>query len=196
MTLEQIDYFICAAQSRTFFDAAEAMHISQSSLSKQIMKLEKAIFACGCFWGAQYQFEHAKGVVRSTVGYIGGHKEHPAYEEVKAHTTGHAEATLVEFDAEQTSFTELCKLFFEIHDPAQTDGQGPDIGPQYRSEIFYLNDKQKEEAEAVIALLKEKGYEVNTKLTPTTFWEGEEYHQHYYDKTGGEPYCHIRVKKF
>lgn len=123
--------------------------------------------------------------------------EHPAYEEVKAHTTGHAEATLVEFDAEQTSFTELCKLFFEIHDPAQTDGQGPDIGPQYRSEIFYLNDKQKEEAEAVIALLKEKGYEVNTKLTPaTTFWEGEEYHQHYYDKTGGEPYCHIRVKKF
>ena len=135
--------------------------------------------------------------VRSTVGYIGGHKEHPAYEEVKAHTTGHAEATLVEFDAEQTSFTELCKLFFEIHDPAQTDGQGPDIGPQYRSEIFYLNDKQKEEAEAVIALLREKGYEVNTKLTPaTTFWEGEEYHQHYYDKTGGEPYCHIRVKKF
>lgn len=183
------------------------------------MKLEKAIFACGCFWGAQYQFEHAKGVVRSTVGYIGGHKEHPAYEEVKAHTTGHAEATLVEFDAEQTSFTELCKLFFEIHDPAQTNGQGPDIGPQYRSEIFYLNDKQKEEAEAVIALLREKGYEVNTKLTPattrantwqhaaklnvntkltpaTTFWEGEEYHQHYYDKTGGEPYCHIRVKKF
>lgn len=161
------------------------------------MKLEKAIFACGCFWGAQYQFEHAKGVVRSTVGYIGGHKEHPAYEEVKAHTTRHAEATLVEFDAEQTSFTELCKLFFEIHDPAQTDGQGPDIGPQYRSEIFYLNDKQKEEAEAVITLLRKKGYEVNTKLTPaTTFWEGEEYHQHYYDKTGGEPYCHIRIKKF
>lgn len=161
------------------------------------MKIEKAIFACGCFWGAQYQFEHAKGVVRSTVGYIGGHKEHPAYEEVKAHTTGHAEATLVEFDAEQTSFTELCKLFFEIHDPAQIDGQGPDIGPQYRSEIFYLNEKQKQEAEAVIALLREKGYVVNTKLTPaTTFWEGEEYHQHYYDKTGGEPYCHIRTKKF
>lgn len=136
-------------------------------------------------------------VVRSTVGYIGGHKEHPAYEEVKAHTTGHAEATLVEFDAEQTSFTDLCKLFFEIHDPAQTDGQGPDIGPQYRSEIFYLNEKQKQEAEAVIALLRKKGYVVNTKLTPaSTFWEAEEYHQHYYDKTGGEPYCHIRTKKF
>ena len=100
------------------------------------MKIEKAIFACGCFWGAQYQFEHAKGVVRSTVGYIGGHKDEPTYQEVKAHLTGHAEATLVEFDAEQTSFSELCKLFFEIHAPAQTDGQGPDIGDQYRSEIF------------------------------------------------------------
>lgn len=161
------------------------------------MKIEKAIFACGCFWGAQYQFEHAKGVVRSTVGYIGGHKDEPTYQEVKAHLTGHAEATLVEFNAEQTSFSELCKLFFEIHDPAQTDGQGPDIGDQYRSEIFYLDEKQKKEAEEVIQILRDKGYEVNTRLTPaTTFWKGEEYHQHYYDKTGGEPYCHIRIKKF
>lgn len=161
------------------------------------MKLEKAIFACGCFWGAQHQFERAKGVIRSQVGYIGGNKENPTYQEVKAHTTGHAEATLVEFDAEQTTYTDLCKLFFEIHDPAQTDGQGPDIGPQYRSEIFYLNEEQKQQAEAVICLLREKGYEVNTQLTPaTTFWPAEEYHQHYYDKTGGEPYCHIRVRKF
>ncbi len=121
------------------------------------MKIEKAIFACGCFWGAQYQFEHAKGVVRSTVGYIGGHKDEPTYQEVKAHLTGHAEATLVEFDAEQTSFSELCKLFFEIHDPAQTDGQGPDIGDQYRSEIFYLDEKQKKEAEEVIQILRDKG---------------------------------------
>lgn len=161
------------------------------------METEKAIFACGCFWGAQHLFERAAGVVRSTVGYIGGHKENPTYQEVKAHTTGHAEAVEVEFDPMQTSFTELCKLFFEIHDPAQTDGQGPDIGPQYRSEIFYLNEPQKQQAEEVIALLRSKGYEVNTRLTPaSTFWKAEEYHQHYYDKTGGEPYCHIRVKKF
>ena len=136
-------------------------------------------------------------MIRSEVGYIGADKENPTYQEVKAHTTGHAEATLVEFDAEQTTYTDLCKLFFEIHDPAQTDGQGPDIGPQYRSEIFYLNEAQKQQAEAVIALLREKGYEVNTRLTPATvFWPAEDYHQHYYDKTGGEPYCHIRVRKF
>lgn len=161
------------------------------------MRKEQAIFACGCFWSAQYQFERIKGVLRSTVGYIGGEKENPSYQEVKAHTTGHAEATQVEFDPEQVSYTDLCKVFFEIHDPAQTDGQGPDIGPQYRSEIFYLNETQKQEAEAVIDILRQKGYEVNTRLTPaTTFWEAEDYHQHYYEKTGGEPYCHIRIKKF
>ncbi len=161
------------------------------------MRKEQAIFACGCFWGAQYQFERIKGVLRSTVGYIGGEKENPSYQEVKAHTTGHAEATQVEFDPEQVSYTDLCKVFFEIHDPAQTDGQGPDIGPQYRSEIFYLNETQKQEAEAVIDILRQKGHEVNTRLTPaTTFWEAEDYHQHYYEKTGGEPYCHIRIKKF
>lgn len=161
------------------------------------MRKEQAIFACGCFWGAQYQFERIKGVLRSTVGYIGGEKENPSYQEVKAHTTGHAEATQVEFDPELVSYTDLCKVFFEIHDPAQTDGQGPDIGPQYRSEIFYLNETQKQEAEAVIDILRQKGHEVNTRLTPaTTFWEAEDYHQHYYEKTGGEPYCHIRIKKF
>lgn len=161
------------------------------------MRKEQAIFACGCFWGAQYQFERIKGVLRSTVGYIGGEKENPSYQEVKAHTTGHAEATQVEFDPEQVSYTDLCKVFFEIHDPAQTDGQGPDIGPQYRSEIFYLNETQKQEAEGVIDILRQKGHEVNTRLTPaTTFWEAEDYHQHYYEKTGGEPYCHIRIKKF
>lgn len=161
------------------------------------MRKEQAIFACGCFWGAQYQFERVKGVLRSTVGYIGGEKENPSYQEVKAHTTGHAEATQVEFDPELVSYTDLCKVFFEIHDPAQTDGQGPDIGPQYRSEIFYLNETQKQEAEAIIDILRQKGHEVNTRLTPaTTFWEAEDYHQHYYEKTGGEPYCHIRIKKF
>lgn len=161
------------------------------------MRKEEAIFAAGCFWGVQYQMEKANGVLKTEVGYIGGFKENPTYPEVKAHTTGHAEALRIEFDADKVSYTDLCKLFFEIHDPAQTDGQGPDLGPQYRSEIFYYNEQQKSEAEAVMAVLRGKGYTVNTRLTPaTTFWPAEDYHQHYYEKTGGEPYCHIRQKKF
>lgn len=161
------------------------------------MKTRKAIFACGCFWGVQHQFDRAKGVISTQVGYTGGKEENPTYQEVKAHNTGHAEAVLVEYDKEQTDYRELCKLFFEIHDPAQLDGQGPDIGPQYRSEIFYLDEKQKKEAEEIIALLREYRYEVNTRLTPAThFWPAEDYHQKYYDRTGGEPYCHIRVRKF
>ena len=161
------------------------------------MKPEKAIFAAGCFWGVQHQFQRVAGVTSTTVGYTGGTEENPTYPEVKAHLTHHVEAILVEYDAEVVSYEDLCKVFFEIHDPAQTDGVGPDIGPQYRSEIFYLNGKQKQIAEAVIGLLRSKGYEVNSILRPAEkFWVGEEYHQDYYNKTGGEPYCHIRVKKF
>lgn len=161
------------------------------------MKQERAIFAAGCFWGIQYQFQQIPGVLSTKVGYTGGPEENPKYPEVKAHQTHHVEAIVIDYDADLISYTDLCKVFFEIHDPAQIDGIGPDIGPQYRSEIFYLDVKQKQIAEEIIHLLRSKGYEVNTKLRPAQqFWEGEEYHQHYYEKNGGEPYCHIRVKKF
>ena len=161
------------------------------------MKVEKAIFAAGCFWGVQHQFEREPGVLNTTVGYTGGPETKPTYTQVKDHMTHHVEAILVDYDADMVSYTGLCKLFFEIHDPAQTDGIGPDLGPQYRSVIFYSDEKQKQEAEAVITLLRSKGHRVNTKLRPAeTFWEGEDYHQRYYERTGGEPYCHLRVKKF
>jgi peptide-methionine (S)-S-oxide reductase/peptide methionine sulfoxide reductase msrA/msrB len=159
--------------------------------------MEKAIFAAGCFWGVQHYLDRAPGVIRTTVGYTGGHKDNPSYEEVKEHTTGHAEAVEVEFDPVLTSFEELCRLFFEIHDPGQTGGQGPDIGPQYRSEIFYLDDKQRVTAQKLMQNLREKGHTVHTALTPATrFWPAENYHQHYYHKTGHNPYCHFRIKKF
>lgn len=161
------------------------------------MKVEKAIFAAGCFWGVQYQFERDPGVLNTTVGYIGGPEADPTYTKVKAHLTHHVEAILIDYDADMVSYTDLCKLFFEIHDPAQTDGIGPDLGPQYRSAIFYIDEKQKQEAEAVIELLRSKGHKVNTKLRPAElFWKAEDYHQHYYEKKGGEPYCHLRIKKF
>ena len=157
----------------------------------------KAIFAAGCFWGVQYQFQKMKGVLNTVVGYTGGNEENPTYTEVKAHHTHHVEAIEVEYDPEVVSYEDLCKLFFEIHDPGQTDGIGPDLGPQYRSEIFYSNEEELKCAEGLIEVLRGKGYEVNTKLRPAwRFWPAEDYHQHYYDKTGDEPYCHIRTKKF
>ena len=169
--------------------------------------MKTAIFAAGCFWGVQYYMNAAPGVIKTTVGFIGGFKNDPTYEEVKAHTTGHYEAIKVDYDETKTSFIDLCKLFFEIHDPAQTDGQGPDIGPQYRSAIFYLNNQQKKEALEVIKILTSKGHKVNTSLKPaagdefsenvfTKFWIAEDYHQDYYEKNGNKPYCHFRTPKF
>lgn len=156
-----------------------------------------AVFAGGCFWGVQHHFGKIPGVERTLVGYTGGEEQMPSYSQVRGHLTHHVEAVLVEFDPMKVSYTDLCKLFFEIHDPAQTDGQGEDIGPQYRSCVFYSSEEQKAQTEAVMDILRSKGYEVNTLVLPLAeFWIGEEYHQRYYEKTGGEPYCHFRVKKF
>ena len=161
------------------------------------MAEEKAIFAAGCFWGVQHQMQRIDGVLSTEVGYTGGEEANPTYPEVKAHRTHHVEAIEVTYDADRVDYLTLCRVFFEIHDPAQTDGVGPDLGPQYRSEIFYADEQQRAVAEAVIADLRSRGYEVNTVLRPVRrFWRAEDYHQHYYDKTGGEPYCHIRTKKF
>lgn len=159
--------------------------------------IEVGIFACGCFWGTQHQFQKQPGVLNTLVGYTGGNEDFPSYTDVRNHKTHHVEAVIVEFDPEQVSYEDLCKLFFEIHDPAQTDGVGPDLGPQYRSCLFYRNDAQKTIAEGVMQTLRDKGYVVNTLLLPEEpFYIGEAYHQRYYEKTGGEPYCHVRTKKF
>jgi len=158
---------------------------------------ETAIFAGGCFWGMEHYFIKEPGVIRTEVGYTGGHTEHPTYEEICNHNTGHAEAIRVTYDPEQTSFELLARLFFEIHDPTQVDRQGPDVGAQYRSEIFYLSDSQEKIALKLIEQLRQKGFQVATKVTPANlFWPAEEYHQNYYRKTGGNPYCHIRQKRF
>jgi len=156
-----------------------------------------AIFAGGCFWGVQHFFDKAPGVLKSEVGYTGGTKANPTYKEVCAHTTGHVEAIKVTYDPQKTSYEAMAKLFFEIHDPTQTNGQGPDLGPQYLSEVFYADENQKATAEKLIGLLKQKGYKVVTRVRPAvTFWPAEEYHQEYYEKTGGTPYCHMYTKRF
>lgn len=156
-----------------------------------------AIFASGCFWGTEYMFEKAKGVLSTRVGYIGGSKESPSYQEVCTGRTGHAEALEVVFDPRITSYEELTRLFFETHDPTQVDRQGPDVGDQYRSGVFYRNEEQKKIAQGLIQELEKKGLKVATEVTLAgTFWPAEDYHQRYYDKTGKKPYCHAYRKLF
>jgi peptide methionine sulfoxide reductase msrA/msrB len=161
------------------------------------IKTDRALFASGCFWGTEFYFQKAKGVLQTNVGYTGGHKEHATYHDVCSGTTGHAETVEVIFDPSQTSYEELTKLFFETHNPGQKNRQGPDIGTQYRSAIFYLNEEQKQIAERLVGELRDKGYEVVTELTKAgPFWKAEDKHQQYYTKGGGNPYCHRYVKKF
>jgi methionine-S-sulfoxide reductase len=158
---------------------------------------KKAYFAGGCFWGVEHLMQQEEGVINVVSGYMGGHVDNPTYLQVKGHTTGHAETVGITYNSKVTSYETLLKLFMEIHDPTQLNRQGVDIGPQYRSEIFYLTQDEKECAEKVIGILKEKGYEVVTKVTPAgKFWVAEEYHQNYCQVHGIEPECHMRVKRF
>jgi len=160
-------------------------------------KTKKAIFASGCFWGTQYYLVDAQGVINTTVGYTGGNVDKPTYEQVGAHQTGHVEAVEVEYDPKKTDYERLAKLFFETHDPTQKGGQGPDIGPQYQSVIFYSDEKEKKIAESLIAILEEKGMDVATQVRAIAkFYPAENYHQKYYQKSGGSPYCHVYRKLF
>ena len=158
---------------------------------------EEAIFAGGCFWGVEHYFQQVKGVRSVISGYTGGHVADPSYRQVCTGATGHAEAVQVVFDPEQTSYEELAKLFFEIHDPTQRNRQGPDVGTQYRSAVFYRNDEQKRIAEELIARLRARGYKVVTQVEPaSTFYPAEAYHQNYIDKHPTRPICHTRVRRF
>lgn len=157
---------------------------------------QTAIFAGGCFWGIEEGMRHVKGVISTEAGYIGGRVDNPTYEEVKTGKTGHAEAVRVIFNPRKVSYAELAQWFFEIHDPTQVDRQGPDVGTQYRSEIFYLTPDQKETAEQLVEILKKRGYRVVTQITPAPeFHRAEDYHQRYVEKTGLSP-CHHYTKRF
>ena len=158
---------------------------------------ETLILASGCFWGTEYFLKRIDGVLSTTVGYTGGHVENPSYEQVCGKRTGHYEACLVEFDPKRTTAEEVLRTFFETHDPTQANGQGPDIGPQYRSAVFYQNEAQRDLTQSLIGLLTAKGFKVATEVLPAqAFYSAEGYHQDYYDLKGGTPYCHGYRKLF
>ena len=158
-------------------------------------KTQVATFAAGCFWGVEYAFRKVPGVLKTTVGYTGGHTKSPTYEQVCSHTTGYAEAVQVEFDASKISYEKLLETFWNLHDPTTVNRQGPDIGDQYRSVIFYNSPEQEKEAKA----FKEKlGKSVKFKRPIVTeimpageFYKAEDYHQQYFEKRGMKPQCHL-----
>jgi methionine-S-sulfoxide reductase len=156
-----------------------------------------AYFAGGCFWGVEHFLEQIDGVVRVESGYMGGHVESPTYHDVSGQESGHLETVRVYFDPAKVSYEAVAKRFFEIHDPTQADGQGPDIGPEYLSAVFVTGDEQREVTEALIERLRGRGYSVVTTIEPAqTFWLAEDYHQDYYVKTKSKPYCHTPVARF
>jgi peptide-methionine (S)-S-oxide reductase len=155
-----------------------------------------AVFAGGCFWGIEAVFEHLKGVKSAVSGYAGGAKNSPSYEEVSSGRTGHAESVKVVYDSSQISYGTLLKVFFSVaHDPTQLNRQGPDVGTQYRSAIFYMNDEQKRIAESYIdQLAKAKAFSrpIVTQVAPLkTFFDAEDYHQDYMRHHPNQPYIVI-----
>lgn len=155
-------------------------------------KFETATLAGGCFWCTEAVFKRLKGVESVTPGYTGGEVENPTYEEVSTGNTGHAEAIQVKFDPKKTSYEEVLDVFFKTHDPTQLDRQGPDVGPQYRSAIFYHSKKQKKSAEKVKEKIEKEGLYDNpivTQIVPfTKFYEAESFHKDFYRRNKDYPY--------
>ncbi len=166
------------------------------SAPKVIEGTQVATFAAGCFWGVEEEFRKVKGVVATSVGFTGGHTKNPSYRQVCYDDTGHAEAVMVEFDPKIVSYEKLLQVFWDLHDPTTLNRQGPDVGDQYRSAIFFHSPEQKAAAIASRDKLQASGElsggKIVTQIVPAAeFWKAEEYHQQYVEK-GGIAFCHRR----
>ncbi len=162
-----------------------------------VLDTEEVILAGGCFWGVDFLLGQLPGVIKTEVGYSGGHVIEPTYSQVCAGDTGHYEVVRVLFDRDKTRSEEILKHFFEIHDPTHPNGQGPDLGHQYQSAVFVYDEKQELITQNLIKKLVDKGFNVQTKILPVQiFWRAEDYHQHYYKKNNQKPYCHYPKPRF
>jgi len=154
---------------------------------------QTAIFAAGCFWGVQFYFDEVPGVIETEAGYTGGHTDKPTYEQVCSHTSGHAEAVKIDFDPDSVSYETLLRQFFRMHDPTTLNRQGPDVGDQYRSAVFYTDEQQKKAAQKIIEELNES--EFNGKIVTSLeksgkWWPAEAFHQKFTARTG-HGMCHV-----
>ena len=188
MTNKNIRY--CVNSISLNFEKKEKKIVTTSSI-------KKAYFAGGCFWGVEYHLESIKGVKDAISGFMGGTQKNPTYYDVVRKNTGHLETVEVIYDSNIVNYETLAKAFFEIHDPTQTNGQGPDIGSQYLSAIFVSNEEERKTVKKLIHILEKKGLKVATKiLEKSDFYKAEDYHQDHYEKKGSKPYCHAYIKRF
>ena len=176
---------------------AQQKQQNQATESKKI-KSTSITFGNGWFWCTEAIFQQVKGVVKSTSGYSGGHVENPTYEQVCEKNTGHAEVIQIEYNPAEVTADELLEVFWQTHDPTTLNQQGNDVGPQYRSVVFYHNEKQKERAEFFKKKLDESGAfsgPIVTTIEPVTkFYVAENYHQDYYKRNGNQPYCYFVIR--
>lgn len=176
----------------------DLMANSLTSSSTTSRKIDTATLGTGCFWCTEAVFQQLKGVLKVTSGYSGGSEVNPTYKDVSTGTTGHAEVIQIVFDPAELSFDDLLEVFWQTHDPTTLNRQGNDIGPQYRSAIFYHNAEQKEKAEKYRKELNESGAwdkPIVTEISPyTAFYKAEDYHQDYYNNNGSQPYCYYVIR--
>ena len=171
--------------------------VNSISLNFKAQATKRAYFAGGCFWGVEHYFEKAEGVLSVESGYMGGSLLNPSYKDVVRGDSGHLELVEVLYDPTKTDYETLAKLFFEIHDPTQIDGQGPDIGERYLSAVFTSDEEENKIVKKLGKTLKAKGFDVVTRVrAKETFYKAEDYHQDYYERSGRFPYCHSYVKRF
>lgn len=156
--------------------------------------MQQALFGGGCFWCTEAVFLQIRGVSKVVSGYAGGHTTHPTYEEICNGDTNHAEVILIDFDESQISFKQLLDVFFATHDPTMLNRQGNDVGTQYRSVIYYLNEEQQRQSQETIDALKAEGLNVVTELSPApTFYPAEDYHQNFFAKNPSQGYCNFAI---